>query len=259
MNIIYPLIFLCALGAVAGLLLAVASKIFYVKADETVEKINNALPGINCGACGFSGCEGYAEAVANGNAPTDLCKTGGAKANKEISAIMGVSASDSEPEIAVVRCKGSCDAARVKYNFEGVKSCAAAEMLYSGYKLCPSGCMGLGDCAAVCPHGAISVENGVAKVDERRCVGCGICVRECPNALIALRKRSAKVDYLCMSTLTAKDTIAACDNGCIACRQCERVCPVGAVKIVDNHAEVNYELCTGCGACREKCRRNVIV
>ena len=258
MNILYPLLFLCTLGLAAGVLLAAASKIFFVKRDETVEKINEVLPGINCGACGFSGCEGYAEAVAQGRAACDMCKTGGTEAVQKISLIMGVDADISEPETAVVRCSGDCEAAAVKYDFEGVKSCAAAEMLYSGYKKCTSGCMGYGDCVSACPHGAISLINGVAVVDDRRCVGCGICVKMCPNGLITLRRRSAKLDYLCMSKLPARQTIDACKNGCIACKQCVRVCPSGAVKIVDDHAEIDYSLCTGCGLCEQKCKRNVI-
>ena len=258
MNILYPIIFFAVLGLAAGLLLAAASKIFYVKTDERVEKIASSLPNINCGACGFSGCEGYAEAIVKDGAAPDLCRTGGAQALAAISEIMGIEASAGEPERAVVRCKGDCEAAGVKYDFEGVKSCAAAEIYYSGYKKCTSGCLGLGDCVKVCPKGAISIRNGIAVIDECLCIGCGLCVRECPNGLIALRKISAGVDYLCMSSNSAKDTVAACQNGCIGCRQCERVCPEGAVRVENGHAVLDYSLCTGCGKCAEVCKRGVI-
>lgn len=258
MSIIEPMIFFAVLGCIAGVLLAVASKIFYVKTDERIEKISDALPGINCGACGFSGCEGYAGAIVNEGAELNLCKTGGAKTLEEISKIMGASAGESVAEKAIVRCKGDCNAAKEKYDFEGVKSCAAAEMFYSGFKKCTSGCLGLGDCIKVCPQGAISLKDGIAVIDEGKCVGCGLCVRECPNGLIAVRKVTNRVDYTCMSVNTAKDTVAACENGCIGCRQCERVCPEHAVKVVNNHAEIDYSLCTSCGSCVEKCKRNVI-
>lgn len=258
MSIIEPIIFFSALGLGAGVLLAAASKIFYVKTDERVEKISAALPGINCGACGFSGCEGYAAAVVNDGAAVNLCKTGGAEAAAAISEVMGVAAGESVPEKAVVRCKGDCEAATVKYDFEGVKSCAAAEIFYSGFKKCTSGCLGLGDCIKVCPQGAISIKGGIAVVDERKCVGCGICVRECPNGLIAVRPVTNKVDYNCMSKDSAKNTLTACKNGCIGCRQCERVCPEHAVKVENNHAEVDYTLCTSCGKCAGVCKRGVI-
>ena len=258
MDIVYPIIFFAVLGLAAGVLLAAASKILYVKTDERVEKISSALPGINCGACGFSGCEGYANAIVGSSAPLDLCKTGGGDALAAISGIMGVDAGESIPEKAVVRCTGDCEAATLKYDFAGVKSCAAAEIFYSGYKKCTSGCLGLGDCIKVCPQGAISIKNGIAVIDECKCVGCGICVRECPNGLIAVRKITNKVDYTCMSANTAKDTVAACKNGCIGCRQCERVCPEHAVKVVNNHAELDYSLCTSCGKCAEVCKRGVI-
>ncbi len=258
MNIIEPILFFSALGLGAGVLLAAASKIFNVKTDERVEKLTSALPGINCGACGFSGCEGYANAIAKDGAALNLCKTGGAQTLAEISEIMGVEAAAAVPEKAVVRCSGDCEAAGVKYDFEGVKSCAAAEIYYSGYKKCTSGCLGLGDCIKVCPQGAISIKDGIAVVDECKCVGCGICLRECPNGLIALRPVTNKVDYLCMSKNTAKDTVAACKNGCIGCRQCERVCPERAVKVENNHAELDYSKCISCGKCAEVCKRGVI-
>ena len=258
MNILEPMIFFAVLGLAAGVLLALASKIFYVKTDERIEKISSALPGINCGACGFSGCEGYACAIVGDGAGLDLCKTGGAAALEEISRIMGVEAAGAVPEKAIVRCKGDCNAAKTKYTFAGVNSCAAAEIYYGGFKKCTSGCLGLGDCIKVCPHGAISIKDGIAVVNEAKCVGCGLCVRECPNGLITVRKVTNRVDYTCMSTDSAKQTIAACENGCIGCRQCERACPEHAVKVVNNHAEVDHSLCTSCGKCLEKCKRNVI-
>ena len=258
MNILEPMIFFALLGLAAGAMLAIASKIFYVKVDKRIEKINDALPGINCGACGFSGCEGYAGAIVNDGADVSLCKTGGAAAAAAIAQIMGTKAGETITEKAIVRCKGDCDAARTKYDFAGVKSCAAAEVYYGGFKKCTSGCLGIGDCIKVCPQGAISIVGGIAKVDENKCVGCGLCVRECPNGLIALRKVTNKVDYTCMSSDNAKDTVAACDNGCIGCRRCEMVCPEHAVKVVNNHAELDYSLCVSCGKCEEKCKRNVI-
>ena len=149
---LYPILFFLGLGALIGILLTVASKLLYVKTDETVEKISEALPGANCGGCGYSGCEGYAEAVAKGLAPTNLCKPGGNDTTKKISAIMGVEAIETEREVAFVRCNGNCEATEDKFAYIGSESCGAVEKFYSGKGKCSSGCHGFGDCAAVCDN-----------------------------------------------------------------------------------------------------------
>ena len=92
MTYILPVLIFAVIGAASGVLLTVGSKIFFVKTDETVAKIVEALPNANCGACGFSGCEGYANAVAKGEAPTNRCKPGGAAAAAKIASIMGTEA-----------------------------------------------------------------------------------------------------------------------------------------------------------------------
>lgn len=248
-----PILFFLVLGAAAGVLLTVASKLLYVKTDETVEKITEALPGANCGGCGFSGCGGYAKAVAEGSVPTNLCKPGGSEVTVAISAIMGVAAVEAEREYAFVRCNGNCDACSDKFIYIGTKSCAAIEKFYNGKGNCSFGCHGMGDCAAVCEENAIHIVNGVAVINPRLCKGCGKCAKACPNHLITMLKESQRVVVQCSSSDVGKITKAACRNGCLSCGICVKKCPEGAIVINNNHAEINGSKCIGCGICAAAC------
>ncbi len=253
MEYLLPIGFFVLLSAVAGILLTIAGKIFSVKTDETVEKIMEALPGANCGGCGYSGCEGYAQAVAKGEAAPNLCMPGGIETNKALSEIMGVAVTEVERKVAYVRCNGNCDATEDKFVYAGTKSCAAAERFYNGKGTCLYGCAGLGDCVEVCDNNAISVINGVAVVNPSKCSGCGKCVKICPNNVITLKNLSQTLIVTCSSIDSGKITKNACKNGCIACRICEKKCPFDAITVVDNRARINTDKCTSCGLCAQAC------
>ena len=143
------------------------------------------LPGANCGACGFSGCDGYAAALAHGEAKVGLCSPGGAECAEKISAYLGVDNASVEAKTALVHCLGSYDNTTDKVVYEGIQTCAAAVMVAGGIASCQYGCMGLGDCMRACQYGAISICNGVAKIDPHKCKGCSMCVAACPKHLIS--------------------------------------------------------------------------
>ena len=165
-DILFPVLILAAMALICAALLTVASYFFAVKEDEKYLVIRDALPGANCGACGYSGCDAYAKALAEGKTDkTNLCVPGGDKASKDIADVLGVEAADVIEQVAYVSCNGTCGATERKFIYDGVKSCRVANLNYSGDKLCAYACLGYGDCARVCPEGAISVVDGVAKVD----------------------------------------------------------------------------------------------
>lgn len=253
MDFVLRVLFFLVIGAVSGGLLTIAGKIFFVKTDETVEKITEALPGANCGGCGFAGCEAYANAIAKGEAKPNLCSPGGLEVNKTISAILGVAVEETEPVTAYVHCNGCNNATEDKYKYIGTKSCAAAEKFYNGKGSCSFGCIGFGDCVNACDSGGIEIKNGVAVINPAMCIACGKCIKACPNHLISFKKKSALAAVRCSSQDAGKITRTVCKNGCIACGICVKKCPEGAITINGNHAEIDYNKCVSCGACAEAC------
>lgn len=252
-----PIIIFAVLGLAAGILLTAASKIFYVKTDERIEQISEALPQANCGACGFAGCSDYANAIVKNNAPTNLCKPGGAEVSAKISSILGTAAMEVVPETAVVHCRGNCEAVKKRFEFDGVQSCAAAKRFHGGEKSCTFGCLGYGDCVSVCDEHAIEIVNGVAEVTGV-CGACGKCVKACPNSLISIKPVAKHIDVKCSSKDNGKVTKQSCSNGCIGCKICEKKCLSDAIKVVDFHAVIDYNKCTGCGTCYDACPTGAI-
>jgi len=248
------------LGLVLGSGLAVASIKLVVKRDPRVDQIVEALPSANCGACGYAGCSVYAEAVVAGTAPPNACVPGGESCARAVAAIMGVEAEAKVTQIAKIRCRGSVSKAADRYLYSGVPDCAAAVLVQGGPKSCQFGCLGLGTCAAVCPFGAIR-DNGpgtIPQIDVDLCTGCGRCVEECPVHVIDLVPAEHSVHVVCHSQEKGKTVRQVCSVGCIACKACEKVCPFDAIHVIDNLAVMDYDKCTQCGLCTEKCPTNCI-
>lgn len=258
MSYIFPVLVFMGLGCAAGALLTVASKVFEVKTDPRIGEINEALPQANCGGCGYSGCSDYARAIVEDGAPVNLCRPGGGESAEKIAAVMGTSAGAVSAATAVVRCSGSCDNTSEKYIYSGTQTCLSANRFYNGSKVCTHACLGFGDCVKVCPQGAISVENGLARVDHRKCIGCGLCAKECPNNIIVIRDISKQIDVCCSSTDIGKIVRSVCKSGCIGCKLCEKNCPSGAITVKNNLASIDYEKCTVCGKCAEVCPAKAI-
>lgn len=258
MEIFTAVIVLGIMGAVFGIILAVASKVFYVPVDEKVEKIQSVLPGANCGACGFPGCSGLAAAIARGEAPTNGCAVGGADVAAMVADIMGGDALDSERQIATVLCQGNCNLSKSKYKYEGVKDGMNEIVFFGGHKACPSACIGCENCVRACKFDAIHVIDDVAVVDRDKCVGCSACVKACPKNVIELVSEKKKYHVRCKNTEKAKEVRGKCSIGCIACSACARVCPKQAITVENNLAKIDYDLCVSCGMCSQKCPTHAI-
>ena len=257
-DILFPALTFGGMGLVSGALLTVCSKVFEVKTDEKADEVSAALPQVNCGSCGYSGCSGYADAIVHKGAPTNLCKPGGKDTAEKIAEIMGVACGEVVPQVAVVLCGGDCNATQTKYVFSGTQSCAAANRFYNGSEVCTHGCLGFGDCAAVCPNDAIIIKDELARVDKSKCVGCGLCTKACPNHLIVIRDITNHVDVCCSSTEIGKIVRSVCKSGCIGCKMCEKKCEFGAIKVENNLARIDYSKCTGCGKCAAACPTKAI-
>ncbi len=253
MDILIAFLVVAAIALVLGVMLALVSHFFFVPEDPTKQKVRACLPGINCGACGYKGCNDYAAAVAEGGVKPNLCIPGAQAVADEIGAIIGVEAEPFEDVVAFVACNGHCGATQNKADYEGVMTCQAASMLYGGPGTCTYGCLGCGDCAKACPAGAICTDDGIARVDTSRCLGCGVCVRHCPKGIIYMVPQDTAVVVMCSNKDKGADARKACTNACIGCKKCEKNCPQEAIRVVKNLAFIMYSRCTGCGACVESC------
>ena len=252
-DILTALLVVAVLGIACGVMLALASHFFAVEEDETTAKVREALPGANCGACGYAGCDSYAEAVAQGKAEPNLCIPGAAATASAIAEILGVEVSAAEPKVAFVGCNGTCEATSNKAVYEGVDSCAAAKMIYGGPSACIFGCIGCGDCADACPADAICIVDGLAHVAHRNCMGCAKCAKVCPNGVIKMVNKNAKTAVMCNNTEKGAAARKNCKNACIGCKKCQLNCPEGAITVVNNLAVIDYDKCTNCGTCAGVC------
>lgn len=250
---------LSGLGLLASFGLGLVAKRFAVEVDPKIEMVERALPGINCGACGYPGCSHFARAVVEEGASVSGCIPGGEETATAVAAVMGVEADIGEKKVAVVLCKGGREESTTKFTYSGVEDCKAAVIVSGGDKACPRGCLGRGTCERVCPFDAVAVrENGIAIVDPERCTGCGICVRECPREIIQLVAVGKKVSILCRSNERGSEVRKKCKVGCIACETCVRVCPVDAISMEGNLAVLDHERCRVCGLCVPRCPTNTI-
>ena len=241
-------------GLVVGVGLGLFGEKFKVEVDEKELAIREELPGNNCGGCGFAGCDALAKAIAEGKAPANACPVGGAPVGEKIAAILGVDAVAGEKKVAFVRCKGTCDKAIENFKYSGIDDCRKASVVPAGGpKGCSYGCMGFGSCVAACQFDAIHVVNGVAVVDKEKCVACGKCVEACPRALITLVPYKAEHLVQCASHDKGKDVKTVCQAGCIGCTLCTKQCEFDAIHMDNNVAVIDYEKCTNCGKCAEKC------
>ncbi len=253
--ILVTLGFSIILAFALGLALGFFKQKFHVDQDPKVARIRDALPGVNCGGCGYPGCDGYAAAIAAGEAPIGRCAPGGKDCAQAIGKIMGVTAS-AEEVVAVLRCQGSKEKASLKGNYVGVPTCRAAKLSTGGTKNCSWGCMGYGDCAAVCKFGALSMgDDGLPRVDYSKCTGCGMCAAECPQQLFAMVPKSRKGSVvLCQNRSVVKPSVAkACKIGCIKCELCVKNCPEKCITMENGIPVTDYSKCTSCGVCVSKC------
>ena len=169
--ILIPVLIVTIMGLVLGLGLALAAKFMAVPTDEREAKIRECLPGANCGACGYSGCDGYAAAIASGEAKPDKCAPGGTGTASALAEILGVEISTT-PKVAFVACQKN---SKNKYEYTGKQTCLSASLIHGGPLECQFGCIGFGDCAAACQFGAITLQDGKPVVCEDLCAGCGAC------------------------------------------------------------------------------------
>lgn len=246
------------IGLLIGVALVATGKKFYVEVDEREIEVRENLPGNNCGACGYAGCDAVAAAIAKGDAPVNACPVNSADKIEKISEIMGVEALSAVRNVAFVRCAGDCNATSNKCNYIGIDDCRAAVLAGISIWECDYGCLGYGSCVKACEFDAIHVVNGVAIVDSEKCVGCGQCAAACPKKLIELIPADKTVAVRCSNHDRGPEVKKVCSAGCIGCKLCTKQCEHEAILVDGNLAHIDYGKCVGCGKCAEKCPSKII-
>ena len=260
-TILWTIVIALIISFLLGFLLGLFKKIFAVKTDPKIQEVRDALSGANCGGCGFAGCDSFAQAVVAGNAPTSGCVAGGPAVAAKVAELMGASAGESVPKAAFLACHGTKECAQDKGNYNGVKTCKAVNLVMNGSKKCTFGCIGLGDCVAICPFGALSMgEDGLPQVDYSKCVGCGKCVKECPKKLFTLINVNTKGSIArCSNHSENKPQIRKdCTVGCFKCGLCAKKCPSQAIDVSSGIPQVDYTKCNSCGECIKACPDHVL-
>jgi Na+-translocating ferredoxin:NAD+ oxidoreductase RNF subunit RnfB len=226
-----------------------------VESDPRIAQLRDLLPGVNCGACGFPGCDGYAAALASGEVELTRCAPGGQATAAKLAALMGGTA-DVQAVVAVVACRGSKDLAPLKGVYTGLPSCRGAKISAGGTKLCSWGCLGFGDCTAVCPFDAIHMEaDGLPHVDYDKCTGCKKCIAECPQQIIREVPKDRRGSMVsCSNRNPVRGMIRrTCKIGCIKCGLCVKHCPEQCIVMENGIPAVDYAKCSSCGTCASKC------
>lgn len=219
-------------GILIGLFLGLSGEKLKVEVDEKEVAVREALPGNNCGGCGYAGCDGLAAAIAKGEAPANGCPVGGEAVAQQIAEIMGVEIETGVRKAAFVKCSGNCNVAKNDYAYSGAADCQMASMVTNGGpKACNYGCLGLGSCVKACEFGGISIIDGVAVIDRDKCKACGQCVAVCPKNLIEIRPVTGVANVVCSSKDKGKAVMDVCSVGCIGCTLCEKQCEIGRAHV----------------------------
>ncbi len=244
------------LGVVFGFALAAAALRFAVPVNPLVERVREALPAANCGACGFAGCPAYAKAVVEKpDVPPNLCAPGRAPVATQVASLTGKDVGAVMDRMVVMRCHGTSAYARDEAEYAGIATCAAAALVFGGPKACKNGCLGLGDCVRACPFDALFLNaDGIAQVRPDVCTGCGLCVPACPKDLFTLYPRVHRIELSCVAREKSGIVRAACSVGCTLCRKCVSKCPAGAVTFDGQTILIDHEKCIAYGPdCGEAC------
>ncbi|MGL5912955.1 MAG: RnfABCDGE type electron transport complex subunit B [Bacteroidales bacterium] len=264
LGILSTVVMLTVLGIILALILYAVAQKFKVVEDPKIDEVEAALPGANCGGCGYAGCRAFAVAtVSASDLSTLFCPVGGNDCMSNVAQILGQTVEAKEPQVAVVRCNGRPEYRPQVSNYEGAKSCAIEASMHAGSTGCWHGCLGKGDCAVSCKFDALYIDEQtkLPVVNEDKCTACGACVKACPKFIIELRKKGPKGRRIFVSGINKeKGGVArkSCTAACIACTKCEKACAFEAITITKNLAYIDSQKCKLCRKCASECPTNAI-
>lgn len=256
-----------SLGALFGLILAFASRKFATDVDPRIDIVAGLLPGANCGACGYPGCHGLAEAIVSGQTGVSPCVACTPEAKHQIAEVMGLKnempLSQELRKVARLACNG-CNVNLTKiYEYKGVQDCHLAAKSLGGPGKCNFGCLGFGSCVKSCPFHAIFMsDNGLPIIDYEKCTGCGVCAQQCPQKVLYITDASTKIHIKCNNPAKGKAAMTNCSVSCISCGLCAKNCPTTAITMHEDAngslPVIDREKCIECGICVKTCPRHCI-
>lgn len=264
-TVLITIISLSLLGTVAALILYFVAQKFKVYEDPRIDQVEQALPGVNCGGCGFAGCRNFAEALVKADSFDGLnCPVGGKDTMNSAASILGRVAPDVDPLVAVLRCNGTPEFRHTTSRYDGAQNCTISNNLYGGETDCPYGCLGLGECVDACDFGAMYMDEvtRLPVIIDEKCVACGACVKACPRTIIELRKKAKKdrkIYVSCVNMDKGGPARKACKVACIGCFKCQKVCEFDAITIENNLAFIDSEKCKFCRKCEPECPTQAIL
>jgi len=239
MLILTTIIVLGLMGVAFAAILGFAAEYYKVKEDPRIARLLSVIPNANCGACGAAGCHNFAERILEGTIAVSGCIVGGADVAKKIASIMGVEGFEVHKQVSAVHCRALRSERKKRASYSGVQTCSAANLVDGSGLLCKYGCLGFGDCVAVCPFDAIKMKDGTPIVDPEKCTACKKCIAVCPRQIISLRPYNMNVIVGCSSHFKGSDVRKICSVGCISCKICEKESPE-IFKVVDSLSVIDY-------------------
>ncbi len=254
---------MAAIGGGAAIILYFVAQKFKVIEDPKIDLVDEALPGANCGGCGYAGCRAFAENLVKAESMEGFfCPVGGNETMKILAPILGVEADEKKPQIAVLRCNGSIKNSIPKFEYDGDQTCSFTTNLTAGVGGCQFGCLGGGECVDACDFDAMYMDPETnLPVVKSNCVACNACVKACPRDILELRNRGPKEKRIFVACVNQEKGPLAklnCSVACIGCKACVKVCNFDAITVNNFLAYIDYEACTLCRKCVEVCPTDAI-
>lgn len=232
------------LGMFFAIILAITNKKLYVKEDPRIEKVLEALPGVNCGACGNASCHDLAQKIVKGEAEPHDCPVGDSEVTENIANILGIESKEVITKVAIVHCGATEKIRKKRAVYIGGQTCRVADII-GGEISCSYGCFGYGDCVTVCLFDAIEMVEGLPVIDLMKCTGCGQCVEACPRNIISIEdfskeKLTSTISIACNNPDKGAVVRKICEVGCIGCSLCEKNCEDGSFYMDGMLARIDY-------------------
>ena len=241
MSVIIAIAVLGGLTLLLAVMLVIANKKLYVYEDPRIDVVEGMLPHANCGACGYPGCRPFAEALVGGKILPGKCTVSSSEGVEAIAEYLGVAMGAEEKQVARLACAGGTNVARNKAKYKGMETCQAASLVSGGGKGCFWGCLGFGDCEAVCDFDAIHMdEHGLPVVDEDKCTACGDCVEVCPKDLFSIQPMNNRLWVACKNLEAGDEILEDCQVACTACGRCAMDAPGDLITMENNLPVIHY-------------------